>query len=101
MTFAEYVTAATKGTNINIAADVIHNSAALSRCLGSLPRAAIFYALRLLLAPIVELYILLDYQHFLMEHQFVQHLHLLPLFDPLLSPRNLVLLCVKKKCDNT
>lgn len=97
MTFTEYVAAATKNTDIKIPEETIHRSVAVSRCLSLLPRAAIFYALRLLLAPVVELYILLDYQLFLMEQHFVPHLHLLPLFDPLLSPRNLVLLCVKKK----
>jgi len=52
-----------------------------------------FYTLRLAMAPVIETVILLDRQLFLYEngHNSI----MLPLFDPLLSPRNQVIVAVK------
>jgi len=52
-----------------------------------------FYTLRLAMAPVIETVILLDRQLFLFEngHNSI----MLPLFDPLLSPRNQVIVAVK------
>merc|ERR1719378_620844 len=54
-----------------------------------------FYTLRLAMAPVIETVILLDRQLFLFEngHNSI----MLPLFDPLLSPRNQVIVAVKTK----
>lgn len=53
-----------------------------------------FYTLRLAMAPIIETVILLDRCLFLYENRLDSLM--LPLFDPLLSPRNQVILAVKK-----
>jgi len=52
-----------------------------------------FYSLRLAMAPVIEAVILLDRQLFLYEngHNSI----MLPIFDPLLSPRNQVIVAVK------
>lgn len=52
-----------------------------------------FYSLRLAMAPVIETVILLDRQLFLYEngHNSI----MLPIFDPLLSPRNQVIVAVK------
>ncbi|XP_067933430.1 methyltransferase-like protein 25B isoform X2 [Watersipora subatra] len=51
------------------------------------------YTVRLALAPLVEAYILLDRMLFLWEQGFSSQL--IPLFDPLISPRNMALVAVK------
>ncbi|XP_025902412.1 protein RRNAD1 [Nothoprocta perdicaria] len=57
------------------------------------PKVVAFFSLALLLAPLVESLILLDRLLFLRERGF--QCALVPLFDPLLSPRNLVLVAAK------
>uniref|UniRef100_A0A4W4G245 Methyltransferase domain-containing protein n=1 Tax=Electrophorus electricus TaxID=8005 RepID=A0A4W4G245_ELEEL len=57
-------------------------------------RVIVFFSLALLLAPVVETLLLLDRMLFLQERGFQSQLA--PLFDPALSPRNLVLVAVKK-----
>jgi hypothetical protein len=54
-----------------------------------------FYSLRLAMAPVIEAVILLDRQLFLYEngHNSI----MLPIFDPLLSPRNQVIVAVKNE----
>ncbi|XP_030042909.1 protein RRNAD1 [Microcaecilia unicolor] len=58
-----------------------------------------FFSLALLLAPLVETILLLDRMIFLQESGF--HCELLPLFDPKLSPRNLVLVAAKPTSSTT
>ncbi|XP_064101767.1 methyltransferase-like protein 25B [Macrobrachium nipponense] len=58
-------------------------------------QVVVYYSLRLLLAPVVESIILLDRLIFLYERGIEGIL--LPAFDPLLSPRNHVLVAIKKK----
>ena len=59
-----------------------------------------FFMLRLALAPCVESLLLLDRAIFLME-QRTSHTHktvdvrLTPIFDPLMSPRNIALVAIK------
>ncbi|XP_023569413.1 protein RRNAD1 isoform X4 [Octodon degus] len=56
-------------------------------------RVVAFFSLALLLAPLVETLILLDRLLYLQEQGF--HAELLPIFNPELSPRNLVLVATK------
>lgn len=60
-------------------------------------KVVVFYSLRLLFAPIIETVILLDRCLYLLEHGFESCL--VPIFDPELSPRNHVLVSMKKACD--
>ena len=53
-----------------------------------------FYSMRLLLAPVIETAILLDRMLFVYEQGYTPAL--VPIFDPELSPRNHVLVAVKK-----
>ncbi|XP_038079055.1 protein RRNAD1-like [Patiria miniata] len=53
-----------------------------------------YHSIRQLLAPIIESLVLLDRALFLYEKGIESSL--VPIFDPLLSPRNLVLLAIKK-----
>ncbi|XP_022110350.1 LOW QUALITY PROTEIN: protein RRNAD1-like [Acanthaster planci] len=53
-----------------------------------------YHSLRQLMAPVVESLVLLDRALFLLDKGIESSL--VPIFDPLLSPRNLVLLAIKK-----
>lgn len=94
MIFKEYVAKATRDLDINIPDDVF-DSFLVTNCLEQIDRVIIFYSLRLLVAPIVEYFILLDYQQYLSEHCQVKNTYLLSVFDPLLSPRNSILIAHK------
>uniref|UniRef100_A0A0K2UGU0 Protein RRNAD1like [Apis florea] n=1 Tax=Lepeophtheirus salmonis TaxID=72036 RepID=A0A0K2UGU0_LEPSM len=56
-------------------------------------KVSVFYILRLSMAPIIETLVFLDRYLFLKEA--CDRTSILPLFDPVLSPRNLVLLSIK------
>uniref|UniRef100_A0A224YYH2 Rrna adenine n-6-methyltransferase n=1 Tax=Rhipicephalus zambeziensis TaxID=60191 RepID=A0A224YYH2_9ACAR len=58
-------------------------------------RVVVFYSLRLLLAPVIESLLLVDRMLYLWDRCIPSCL--LPLFDPCLSPRNLVLMAFKEK----
>lgn len=66
---------------------------ALASMLTQQQKVVAFFSLSLLLAPLVETLILLDRAIYLQEEGF--HCRLVPLFDPNLSPRNLVLVAAK------
>ncbi|XP_007946795.1 protein RRNAD1 [Orycteropus afer afer] len=70
------------------------NLAALQAHQAQEHRVVAFFSLALLLAPLVETLILLDRLLYLQEQGF--HAELLPLFNPELSPRNLVLVATKR-----
>ncbi|CAD5228941.1 unnamed protein product [Bursaphelenchus okinawaensis] len=53
----------------------------------------VFYALRLLIAPLIETVILYDRQEYLKEHGITSKL--IPLFNPNISPRNTALISIK------
>ena len=57
-------------------------------------KVVVFYSLRLFFAPVIETVILLDRSIFLLEKG--QDSCLVPIFDPLISPRNHVLLSLKR-----
>lgn len=94
MTFEQYVEKAIKGLNICIP-DAAFQSNSLQLNLNQIDRVFIFYSLRLLIAPIVELFILLDYGQYLREQAQIKKIHLIPLFEPSISPRNFILLAHK------
>ncbi|KAK5637729.1 hypothetical protein RI129_000093 [Pyrocoelia pectoralis] len=58
-------------------------------------RVVLYYSLRMLVAPIVEALILLDYEHYLAEQTGVKSTYVIPLFEPTLSPRNMILVAHK------
>lgn len=58
-------------------------------------RVVLYYSLRMLVAPIVEALILLDYEHYLAEQTGVKNTYVIPLFEPTLSPRNMILVAHK------
>lgn len=60
-------------------------------------RVVVYFSLALLLAPVVETLVLLDRMIFLQEQGM--ECQLVPLFDPMFSPRNLVLVALKPKRD--
>lgn len=95
MTFQAYAQKATRNMHVNIPDEMFSDPVLVEPCLEQLERAVIFYSLRLLVAPLVEMFILLDFEQYLCEHSQVAATYLVPLFDPTLSPRNLILLAHK------
>ncbi|XP_054855323.1 methyltransferase-like protein 25B [Eublepharis macularius] len=91
LTFEEYIRLGLErvGLNPGLALD----QAALEAMLGQQQRVVAFFCLALLLAPVVETLLMLDRMIYLQEHGF--QCELIPLFDPALSPRNLVLVAAK------
>lgn len=94
MTFKEYALKATRELDVNIPVEAFESDLAQS-CLQQLDQVTLFYSLRLLVAPLVEMFILLDYQQYLEEHPQVKRTFLVPLFEPSISPRNLILVAHK------
>uniref|UniRef100_A0ACB8G7F2 Uncharacterized protein n=1 Tax=Sphaerodactylus townsendi TaxID=933632 RepID=A0ACB8G7F2_9SAUR len=91
LTFEEYIRLGLErvGLDPNMALD----RAALESLLGQQQKVVAFFSLALLLAPVVETLILLDRMIYLQEQGF--QCELIPLFDPTVSPRNLVLVAAK------
>lgn len=94
MTFQEYIQVATKDLDIRIPQEAL-DSQLVRECMQNVDRVVIFYCLRLLVAPLIEMLILLDYQQFVSENPVIKHVELIPLFDPLISPRNFILVAHK------
>ncbi|KAH9413752.1 Ribosomal RNA adenine dimethylase domain-containing protein 1 [Dermatophagoides pteronyssinus] len=94
ITFKEYVTKATKGLNISIP-ESIFESNEINDFINQTDQVILFYSLRLLIAPLIELYILMDYRHYLCEQNPVKNTYLIPLFSPSISPRNFILIANK------
>ena len=93
ISFPEYATKATQDLNITFD---FQNPTLLKRIdvhLKEWWNVVTYYSLRLLFAPLIETVILLDRCLFLLEQG--SNCCLVPIFDPLLSPRNHVLLSVK------
>lgn len=55
-----------------------------------------YWALHAALGPLVETYLLLDRLLFLQEQGDGVEVRMVPLFDPLLSPRNVAIIAQKK-----
>ncbi|CAN8029720.1 unnamed protein product [Ixodes persulcatus] len=92
MSFAEYARKALRKFPLPIPEEDL-NAPELESLLREWKRVVLFYSLRLLLAPVVESLILTDRALYLSEHGISNCL--VPLFDPNLSPRNIVLLAFK------
>ncbi|KAG5856548.1 hypothetical protein ANANG_G00009100 [Anguilla anguilla] len=78
---------------VGLPADLPLDHAGLDAMLKQQWRVVVYFSLALLLAPAIETLVLLDRMLFLEEKGFQSHL--VPLFDPTFSPRNLVLVAVK------
>ena len=92
--FRDYVGKAIRGLGFDIPDEALECDL-VKKWLEQLDRVVIYYSLRLLVAPLVELFILLDYQQYLSEQIGVKRTYLLSLFEPSISPRNLVLIAHK------
>lgn len=92
MNFKQYMRKAVEGLNISIPDEEV-DSEYVEKCLEQEKNVLTFYSLRLLIGPLVETLILLDFINFLKEKGI--RTALLPLFDPILSPRNNVLIAIK------
>ncbi|CDW51804.1 Methyltransf 32 domain containing protein [Trichuris trichiura] len=93
LSFAEYAEKATRNLNLNLNYSELENDLTVRWMLKQWPQVAFFYALRSLLAPLVESIILLDRALFLRENG--SEVLLAPLFDPLVCARNLLLVGFK------
>ncbi|KAL6488553.1 hypothetical protein MHYP_G00022940 [Metynnis hypsauchen] len=82
---------------VGLPADLPFDHVSVESMLEQQGRVVVYFSLALLLAPVVETLVLLDRMLFLQERGFQSQL--VPLFDPALSPRNLVLVAVKPKAD--
>ena len=94
ITFKEYVAKATKGLDISIP-ESIFESNEINDFINQTDQVILFYSLRLLIAPLIELYILMDYRYYLCEQNPVKNTYLIPLFSPSISPRNFILIANK------
>src|SRR5690349_13908395 len=75
MTFKEYALKATHNLNVNIPEEAFRSELVQSY-IRQIDQVVTFYSLRLLVAPLVEMFILLDYQQFLEEHCGVRRTYL-------------------------
>lgn len=95
ITFKEYVAKAISGLDIMIP-ESIFESKIINDFINQTDPVILFYSLRLLIAPLIELYILMDYRHYLLEQNpSVKNTYLIPLFSPSISPRNFILIAHK------
>ncbi|XP_014666313.1 PREDICTED: protein RRNAD1-like [Priapulus caudatus] len=95
MSFTEYIEVALKKLGCNRIATADDVELAEYECAASWRRVVAFYALRLLLAPVLESVILCDRMLYLYENGI--NCTILPVFDPMISPRNLVVVATKSK----
>ncbi|MCI4374513.1 hypothetical protein PGIGA_G00006940 [Pangasianodon gigas] len=84
-------------TRVGLPADLTFDPVSVEGLLEQQGRVVVYFSLALLLAPVVETLVLLDRMLFLQERGFQSQL--IPLFDPALSPRNLVLVAMKPRED--
>jgi len=98
MSFTEYVNKATTNLVLNGSLEAFTDEELsdpkISAQLELWWEVVTFYTLRLAMAPVIETVILLDRCLFLYENNLDSLM--IPLFDPLLSPRNQVILAVKR-----
>jgi len=89
--FASYVTAACAKIGVNIPADLDWSQIEETH---DIKRTAVIWTLRALLGPVVESILLLD-RYYWVKEALGEQCQLIPLFDPVQSPRNFVLLAMK------
>ncbi|XP_075537807.1 methyltransferase-like protein 25B isoform X2 [Dermacentor variabilis] len=92
LTFSQYARKALEKFPLTLPDEDL-DSPELELAMDEWQRVVVFYSLRLLLAPVIESLILVDRMLYLWDRCISSSL--LPLFDPCLSPRNLVLLAFK------
>ncbi|KAG4077213.1 hypothetical protein HA402_016200 [Bradysia odoriphaga] len=92
LTFSDYCSRATSHLRIVIPEDEIF-SAEVQRDLRCWKKIVIFYTLRLMMAPLVESVILYDRMLYVLEKHYCVQSE--ALFDPVISPRNVVITAVK------
>ncbi|KAJ8354612.1 hypothetical protein SKAU_G00221790 [Synaphobranchus kaupii] len=80
---------------VGLPADLPLDHVGLDAMLRQQRRVVVYFSLALLLAPVIETLVLLDRMLFLQEKGLQSQL--VPLFDPAFSPRNLVLVSVKRR----
>ncbi|KAJ9578637.1 hypothetical protein L9F63_005127 [Diploptera punctata] len=93
MTFTEYITLAFTKLGLKVPQNYV-DSEEIKTDLLQWKKVVTFYTLRLMLAPLVETVVLLDRLIYLQELDIRSSL--IPLFDPILSPRNNILIGRKK-----
>ncbi|KAG1672385.1 Protein RRNAD1 [Nymphon striatum] len=94
LSFKEYTVKTLHQKNVPVSEDLLLYSDT-ERYLNQWKKLVVFYTLRLMLAPVVETIILFDRLIFLYEQGVVGCLA--PIFDPVLSPRNIAIIAVKPK----
>ncbi|XP_067425652.1 methyltransferase-like protein 25B [Emydura macquarii macquarii] len=94
--FEEYARLGLQRAGLDPAAPL--DQACVDAMLAQQQKVVAFFSLALLLAPLVETLILLDRMIYLQEQGF--HCEVIPLFDPRISPRNLVLVAAKAGLDS-
>ena len=87
-------------SNLDVSAEVkkylqLNSSEIEAKLLENWWRVVVFYSLRLSFAPVIETVLLLDRAVYLFENGCDKTM-LLPIFEPAKSPRNHVLLALKK-----
>lgn len=92
-TFCDYAKVATSNLNLEWVDEEFECESVISK-LKEWWKVVLFYSFRLSFAPLIETVILLDRLVFLHE-QGLKKVALLPIFDPIKSPRNHVLLSMK------
>jgi len=92
ISFAQYAQTATKKLAVPFTDEDVNNPD-IDDCLKRWWEVVVFYSLRLSLAPVIESAILLDRSLYLYENGLDNILF--PIFDPVLSPRNHVLMATK------
>jgi hypothetical protein len=95
ISFQEYVVKATKELDITFDFRDKELQERIDSYLKDWWKVVVYYSLRLIFAPIIETAILLDRCLYLQEQGHM--CCLVPIFDPLLSPRNHVLLSIKNR----
>ncbi|XP_069460723.1 methyltransferase-like protein 25B isoform X2 [Ambystoma mexicanum] len=95
LSFEEYARLGLK--RLGLTTNVHLDTASIKSMLIQRQNVVAYFSLALLLAPLVETLLLLDRMIFLNEQGL--HCELVPLFDPKLSPRNLVLVAAKPKLE--
>ncbi|XP_078525952.1 methyltransferase-like protein 25B isoform X2 [Lissotriton helveticus] len=97
LSFEEYASLGLE--RLGLRTDIPLDGDSIKSMLNQRQNVVAYFSLALLLAPLIETLILLDRMIFLHEQGFP--CELVPLFDPILSPRNLVLVAAKPKKELT
>lgn len=95
LTFAEYCRSATKDMDHIVIPDEALHSPEIAESLLEWKRVVVFYTLRLMFAPLIESVILYDRCLWILDQLPDAHVLLKATFDPLVSPRNHIMIVEK------